>query len=78
MFLHKQLSNLRNCPCRLVVISVVRSCLFFFFKGWETLFMALGEEFHVIPGRAHKRFLSGLRNVNTQRALADAAVSIPA
>lgn len=40
---------------------------FFIFKGWETLFLVLGEEFHRIPGHVHRRFVFGLRNVSIRR-----------
>lgn len=52
---------------------------FFIFKGWETLFLVLGEEFHRIPGHVHRRFVFGLRNVSIRRqALAKGARTIPA
>ena len=75
MFLHKQLCDLKNCSLCLLVISIMlRSCLlfiYFFLKGWETLFMVLGEAFQIITGHVHKRFMFGLRNVNIQQALAN-------
>lgn len=51
---------------------------FFIFKGWETLFLVLGEEFHRIPGHVHRRFVFGLRNVSIRQALAKGARPIPA
>lgn len=72
MFLHKQLCDPNNrSRCLLVISIVLQSCLLFFLKGWETLFMVLGEEFQIITGHVHKRFMFGLRNINIQQVLAN-------
>lgn len=42
------------------------------------LFMVLGEEFQIIPGHAHKRFMFVLRNVNIEKALANRTMLISA
>lgn len=42
------------------------------------LFMVLGEEFQIILGHAHKRFMFGLRNVNIEQALANRTMLISA
>ena len=38
--------------------------------------MVLGEEFQIITGHVHKRFMFGLRNVNIQQALAKTTMSL--
>lgn len=38
--------------------------------------MVLGEEFQIITGHVHKRFMFGLRNVNIQQALAERTMSL--
>lgn len=38
--------------------------------------MVLGEEFQIITGHVHKRFMFGLRNVNIQQAFANRTILI--
>lgn len=38
--------------------------------------MVLGEEFQIIPGHVHKRFMFGLRNVNIEETLANRTMLI--
>lgn len=48
----------------LSLASWVEAVFFFFLKGWETLFLVLGEEFQIVTGHDHERCAVGLRKIS--------------